>query len=265
MRRYIFAWLASNCILPIYLSYYSSTPTAYADNPTASSDDFLVIEDFSDTSLDSLPKGWNWRRKDDDKPKLYTVQASNGKHYLAAQDTGHSVVLIKQVHWDPQKYPIMTWCWRADELPPGGDERYTETNDSAAGVYVIFSHNFLGIPRQIKYVWSTTLAQGTIDRRKGIARPWFVVLESGPEKLGQWIFAAVDLESDHKRVIDDELPEKTIGIAVLTDANSTRAHARAAYADFRVWPRKAQGSIPNYCATLAGTDTITHPTPHSPH
>ena len=143
---------------------------------------YIVIEDFATTPLDSLPRGWRWRGKDDDKPKLYAVREANGHRYLAAQDTGHSVVLMKRFHWDPRQYPIMTWCWRADALPPGGDERYTETNDSAAGVHVIFSHNWLGIPRQIKYVWSTTLAPGTVSRRKGIARPWFVVLESGPEE-----------------------------------------------------------------------------------
>lgn len=212
---------------------------------------YLVLEDFATTPLDSLPRGWRWRGKDDDKPKLYAVHEVHGRRYLAAQDTGHSVVLMKRVHWDPRQYPIMTWCWRADALPPGGDERYTETNDSAAGVHVIFSKNFLGIPRQIKYVWSTTLPRGTVDRRKGIARPWFVVLESGPEKLGQWLQAQVDLARDHERVLSSKLPKKTIGIALLTDANSTRAHAAAAYADFRVWPRAALPHIPNYCASLA--------------
>ena len=44
--------------------------------------------------------------------------------------------------------------------------------------------------------------------------------------------------------------EKTIGIALLTDANSTRGYAAAAYADFRVWPRAALAHIPNYCAGL---------------
>ena len=114
-----------------------------------------------------------------------------------------------------------------------------------------FRTTFLGIPRQIKYVWSTTLAPGTIARRKGITRPWFVVLESGPEKLGQWLQEQVDLARDHESVLSSKLPKKTIGIALLTDANSTRGRAAAAYADFRVWPRTALTHIPNYCAGLA--------------
>ena len=248
MRRHILACLAGYCVLSLY------TTAPAQDAPSAGEHEvppYIVIEDFASTPLDSLPRDWRWRGKDDDKPKLYTVHEINGRRYLAAQDTGHSVVLMKRFHWDPRQYPIMTWCWRADALPPGGDERYTETNDSAAGVHVIFSRNLLGIPRQIKYVWSTTLAPGTVSRRKGIARPWFVVLQSGSEKQGQWLQEWVDLEKDHERILSSDLPKKTIGIALLTDANSTQGYAAAAYADFRVWPRAALAHIPNYCANLA--------------
>ena len=248
MRRHILAGLAGCCVLSLYTASAQDAPP---DGGEHEAPPYLVIEDFATTPLDSLPRDWRWRGKDDDKPKLYAVREANGHRYLAAQDTGHSVVLMKRFHWDPRQYPIMTWCWRADALPPGGDERYTETNDSAAGVHVIFSRNWIGIPRQIKYVWSTTLAPGTVSRRKGIARPWFVVLQSGPEKLGQWLQEWVDLEKDHERILSSKLPKKTIGIALLTDANSTRGYAAAAYADFRVWPRVALAHIPNYCAGLA--------------
>lgn len=250
MRRHILACLAGYCVLSIYQTDLTSTAFA-GDNPF-DIDDYVVIEDFATSTLDSLPSGWSWRGKDNDKPKLYAVRETNGQRYLAAQDTGLSVALFKRANWNPQHYPIMTWCWRANDLPPGADERYTETNDSAAGVYVMVSKTFLlGIPRMIKYAWSTTLAKGTIGRRKGIGRPWVIVLESGPEKLGQWVFEEIDLARDHKLTFKRDLPNKIIAIAVLTDANHTRSYAEAAYADFRAWPKAALGHIPNYCASLA--------------
>jgi hypothetical protein len=250
MRRHILACLAGYCVLSIYQT--NLTSTAFAADTPFDIDDYVVIEDFATSTLDSLPSGWSWRGKDNDKPKLYAVRATNGQRYLAAQDTGLSVALFKRANWNPQHYPIMTWCWRANDLPPGADERYTETNDSAAGVYVMVSKTFLlGIPRMIKYAWSTTLAKGTIGRRKGIGRPWVIVLESGPEKLGQWVFEEIDLARDHKLTFKRDLPNKIIAIAVLTDANQTRSYAEAAYADFRAWPKAALGHIPNYCASLA--------------
>lgn len=226
--------------------------TALVEDSLTTFEDFIVVEDFSDSQLDSLPRRWGWRDKDDAKQKSYLVKETNGYKYLAAEDFGSSVVLLKQAQWDPRDYPIMTWCWRARALPPQGDERYTPTNDSAAGLYVIFSRNFLGIPRQIKYLWSTTLPIGTVDRREGIARPWFVVKESGEEEIGVWLQEMVDLQKDSERILDRDLPKYMLGIGILTDANSTHSHAAADYADFRVWPRAAltRRQIPNYCECL---------------
>ena len=219
--------------------------------------EYIVLEDFSSTPAGSLPEGWGWRSKDRKKPKLYEVR-SEGKHaYLAAQDSGASVILLKSSHWNPREFPIVTWCWRAEVLPPGGDERFGHTNDSAAGVYVVFSQNWIGVPKQIKYVWSTTLPVGTVGRRDKWGRPYFFVLESGTENLGKWIFEEVDAYENFRRVYGGKPKSRTIGLAILTDANSTDSHAAAAYADIRVWSRKARdaGLIEDYCGCLREQST----------
>ena len=124
---------------------------------------------------------------------LYRVEG-RPRRYMAARDSSHSVIVGKFVHWNPRQYPIMTWCWRAAALPLGGNEFLDDANDSAAGLYVIFSKNWLGVPKQLKYVWSTTLPEGTVGRRDKIFRPWFFVVESGATNLGKWTFEVVDLE-----------------------------------------------------------------------
>ncbi len=212
--------------------------------------DYIVLEDFSTTPPRQLPRDWGWHPKDEKKPKLYHVEIENGRSYLAAQDTGHTVILLKYSHWNPRKYPIMTWCWRANALPPGGNERLNHANDSAAGLYVIFSANWLGVFKQIKYVWSSTLPEGTVDRRKKIFRPWFFVVESGEKNLGKWTFEQADIYKAHKRVFGGSKPKKrTIGLGLLTDANNTNSYAEAFYADIRVWTREAQkkGLIVDHC------------------
>lgn len=218
--------------------------------------EYVSLEDFSTTAPGEFPTGWGWwRSKDDDKVKLYEVQVTGDRHYLAAQDTGSSVILLKYVHWNPREYPILTWCWRATSLPPGGNERVNHLNDSAAGVYAMFSKNWLGIPQQIKYVWSTTLPVGTVDRRKKFARPYFFVVESGTDQLGRWTFEQVDLHENFTRVYGGKPNRRSLGIGVLTDGNNTDAHVAADYADLRVWTREAQASdrIPDYCECLEET------------
>jgi hypothetical protein len=215
--------------------------------------DFIVLDDFSATWDGTTPMDWGaWRKKDKKKPLLYRIEGNGDRRYMAAQDSGYSVILGKFIHWNPREYPIMTWCWRADALPPGGNEFLNHANDSAAGLYVTFSQNWLGVPKQLKYVWSTTLPEGTVGRRKKIFRPWFYVLESGEANLGKWTFETVDLEKHHRDKLGGRPADRTLALGLLTDANSTSSYAEAYYADLRVWKRKAlqSGRITNYCGGL---------------
>ena len=143
----------------------------------------------------------------------------------------------------------MTWCWRADVLP-GGNEFLNRANDSAAGLYVIFSQNWLHVPKQLKYVWSSTLPEGTIGRRDKFLGLGFV-MENGDANRGKWTFEQVDLE-DHKLKLGGPPANRTIGLGLLTDANSTRSYAEAYYANLRVWKRDAliKRQIFDDCATL---------------
>ncbi|MCC7263802.1 MAG: DUF3047 domain-containing protein [Candidatus Latescibacteria bacterium] len=219
--------------------------------------DYLILEDFSSTPVGQLPQGWKWRDKDAEKPKPYQVEGNAGRRYLAARDTGSSVILGKDIAWDLHTYPILTWCWRVNALPPGGDERFDSTNDSAAGLYMIYTTTWLAVPRQIKYVWSSTLEEGSSGRRNKVARPFFVVVESGDRNLGHWAFEQVDLVADYRRFYEKNPPERSMGLAVLTDANSTRSYAEAFYAELRVWTREAQerGLIEDYCSCYADQGT----------
>ncbi len=214
--------------------------------------EYVVLEDFAATWDGSQPMEWGpWKKKDRLKPVLYRVEGRS-RRYMAARDSSHSVILGKFVHWNPRQYPIMTWCWRAAALPQGGNEFLDDANDSAAGLYVIFSKNWLGVPKQLKYVWSTSLPEGTVGRRDKIFRPWFFVVESGATNLDKWTFEVVDLEKHHREKLGGRPAKRTIGLGLLTDANSTRSYAEAYYADLRVWTREAfdGGRVVNHCGGL---------------
>lgn len=73
----------------------------------------------------------------------------------------------------------------------------------------------------------------------------------------------IDIERDYQRTFTGELPdiERTMAIGALTDANQTRSLSRAAYADFRAWPRAVLDQIPDYFAILSGSQ-ITALSPH---
>ncbi len=201
-------------------------------------DNRVIIEDFELTPPGHFPNGWHWLPRDNNKKKLYTVVEENGNRYLKARDRGASVIIGKRFRWNVYEYPYLSWRWRVHALPPGGDVRYTKTNDSAAGVYVTFSRNFLGIPKSIKYVWSTTLPVGTTTRRKGIGRPWVIVARSGKPDRNGWYTEIFNVLEAYRKIFGEDPPRDALAIGVLTDANSTRSYAEADYDDFILY-RKA--------------------------
>ena len=133
--------------------------------------EYILLEDFSLSDPGELPMGWGWRDRDDDAAKPYQVRRDDRGSFLEARVTDASVLIGRLAQWDPRQFPILTWCWRADVLPAGGDERFGATNDSAAGLYVFFSQTWLGAPRHVKYVWSTTLPPAPWGAATGSSAP----------------------------------------------------------------------------------------------
>ncbi len=199
----------------------------------------ITIEAFDDAAPGGFPLTWKaWRGDDDLARSLYTIREEKGNRYLHAADDGSSIIILKQVsEWDANRYPVLSWRWRATVLPEGGDERIRTKNDSSVAVYVVLDQNFIGVPKTLKYVWSTTAPVGTYYRREGIGRPHVIVLESGKEKLGQWVEESVDVHADYVRIFGKKPPSKAVGIGILTDGNATGTDSKGDYDDFVVHRR----------------------------
>lgn len=148
--------------------------------------DYLILEDFESSPVGELPEGWGWRDGDANKDKPYRVRQEGGNRYLEATDEGQSVILGREVRWDLNEYPYISFRLRVHRIPEGGDERIDERVDSAAGVYITIKKVAFGrIPESVKYVWSSTLPVGAATRREGLGRPWQVVVGSGKDGLGE--------------------------------------------------------------------------------
>jgi hypothetical protein len=227
---------------PSITDLFAALNPAYAQAADlAPANDFrIVIDDFDRVPPGSFPEGWSaWRGDDRYARKLYWVHEENGNRFLRAEDDGTSIIIRKELKsWNPREYPVLTWRWRARALPKGGDERIGEKNDSAAAVYVVLDQNFFGVPKTLKYVWSTTLPVGLRHRRDGIGRPTVIVLESGPEKQGQWITESVNVYEDFVATFGKPPPNRAVGLGVLTDSNATKSPSQGDYDDFSIHRHK---------------------------
>jgi len=183
----------------------------------------LRVEDFSSFQEGSFPEGW--KSRGGDERDVYRVK---GEHeaYLEANAVNSAVAIAKEFAYELSEYPFLKWEWRAVKLPQGGDERFKETGDSAAAIYVIFR----GIlrPNTIKYVWSASLPLGTTTQSPYNSKTKIVVLQNQHSPLGQWIAETVDVCADYKRLFGKE-PEQVQAIGLMSDSDNTGSTAIAHY------------------------------------
>jgi len=198
------------------------------------SGDALTLDDFDGEAAACFPTGWKSRSDGASAARVYQIVRENGGQYLHAVAQADSVQIGLPVTFRLHDYPLLSWRWRVAELPTGGDERAAATNDSAAGVYIVFKGGLGGLlPRALKYVWSSAEPAGTALPSPLYPNARIIVLESGAAERGTWKTETVNVADDYRRLFQSEPPEPQ-GIALLTDADNTRSRAVADYDDFRV-------------------------------
>ena len=184
-----------------------------------------IVIDFDEKDVGKFPSGW--KAKEDEGRSVYIVQKDTTGVFLHADSKGNSHTIGYELSLDLADYPYLEFCWRAKVLPPGGDEREKKTNDSVLGVYVIFEGGI--IPRSVKYIWSTTLPVGTVTHSPYSKRTQMVVIESGREKIGEWIVERVDVLKDYKRLFGKKKVPPVKGVGILTDSDNTSSCAVGDY------------------------------------
>ncbi len=212
----------------------------------------IVIEDFNKTG-DVFFREWKNMDSSESPWQEYYLLTENGKKFLRGsteRDTSLSIQIGKILNnsWSIFNYPVLSWEWRVHTVPENADESRTSTNDSAAGIYVLFQRKkvpFLGVKYQpvnwIKYVWSSTLPVGTVIPRKKVQSGIilydgrYVVVASGKENLGKWMSFRRDVVADYTRFFGARPSANPVMIALLTDSNKSRTKAITDYAAILAW------------------------------
>lgn len=207
----------------------------------------LVIDDFEDESVGSLPSGWYNR---DGKREVthpaesrlfhYSVQEEDGNKFLHYEhtDARHlNFPLAKRNGLNIFETPVLSWKWRIHKLPEGANEDNNNLNDTAASIYVVFDMGrvalFKKVPKSIRYTWSSTLEEGTMTS-KLFGNQKIVVVESGEDEKGEWITLERNIVEDYRRFFGDDPPKKPLAILLLSDGDSTGSMAIADYDEIKL-------------------------------
>jgi hypothetical protein len=203
---------------------------ARAAQPAASTD-CLVLDDFSRARVGEFPPGWEVRK--DDGKAVYRVREEGRRRFLQAVSKGLGIQAGRETEqWNLATHPVLAWSWRPREFPRGGDERESDTNDSALAVYMAVPHSKIRGPRAVKYIWSEKVPAGTrLSSNGGLTQ--VRVLRSGRPAKDVWVEERVNAREEWKAAFKESDTPRPGGIAVLTDADDTRSTAAGDYANFR--------------------------------
>lgn len=209
------------------------------------SPDLREVDTFTASGKTGTLEGW--ASADAAFKDLYTIGMEDSNYYLKARMKGNGSIIAKEMNYDLREFPVISWKWRVFKLPSGGDERYKNSGDSVAGIYLIFPStlrpeslkNRWGIklpipdtlkPECIKYVWSTSLPAGTVTESPYSSKTKVVVLQNGTATLNQWMTEEVNAYEDYKRLFNKE-PHAVRAVGILSDADDTASEAMADYDD----------------------------------
>lgn len=169
-----------------------------------------------------------WELKEFSGRAQLEVVRDEGRPVLRLGSERTSFALYRDVIVDIKEFPWLGWQWKVTKLPAGGDIRTRATDDQAAQVYVIFprwpfpriSSDVLG------YIWDTEAPVGLRVTSSQATNVKLVVLQSGSERLGQWVREERNVHRDYVELFGRDPPN--VGkVAIMIDANDTVSEAEA--------------------------------------
>jgi hypothetical protein len=163
-------------------------------------------------------------------PPEYRISVADGEKVLELKSRRSSFGFQRKVRVELASRPILSWRWKADLLPTGGDFRSAGTDDQAAQLYIAFSAT-----RAIGYVWDSSAPAGTAS--DCVLPPPFmkvriIALRSGPAEAGRWALERRDLRRDYEALFGEVMPEtREVGLRIWINSQHTGTAAASAFAD----------------------------------
>lgn len=236
MSRFVSLFLAS------FILVLPSQAQAPCEDVSASVECEL-LDDFESYSPGDPPFKWRTTRNDNLIPVTaeqamspahnFYVREEDGNQFVQGFTRGKSIRLVLSrettLRWTVEDTPYLRWRWRAQTLPEGANEKNSDTNDTGGAVYVTFDRNWLGLPRSIKYTYSSALEPGTTVDYGNLKV--LVVASKVEQGTGHWISHERNVVEDYQRLFGKS-PDKTpLALMLWSDSNTMNATARVDFDD----------------------------------
>ena len=177
----------------------------------------------------NLPHINEWEQKVLASKTRYDVVSIDGKPYLKATSKSSASGLIRHIDIDLKKTPYLKWTWKVDNILKDVDETQKSGDDYAARVYVVISGGlFFWNTRAISYNWTSSEPEGSTWPNAFTDNAVMVSVQSGAEKVGEWVSEKRNVAEDIKNLLGIEATEIN-AVAIMTDTDNSGQSAIAYY------------------------------------
>jgi len=203
-------------------------PSATVIPLTERKDIILVSKFHQGMNDDDVPEGWDL---DDKKEPIDISLIKEGEQFAVCFKSKASAFgIYNEEDFDIKDYPILNWEWKVTKLPDGGNFLEEDKDDQAAQVYVSFgSLSFFNKPfvKAVGYYWSSTLPVGTEGECPTWSKSRAIVIETGEEKLGEWITEKRNVYKDYEKLFEDDDPSDVSALRLYTNSQHTETGTEA--------------------------------------
>ena len=212
----------------------------------------LDVGKFSDAKAGgAFPDSWEPLTFDKiEKHTEYALVEDGGAVVVKAVSRGSASGLVRKVDIDPLEYPVVEWRWKVRNVLEKGDVTRKDGDDYPARLYITFkfdpgkvgfferaTYEAIRLTRgeyppmgAINYIWESKSPVGTLAPNPYTDRVMMIVLESGAEKVGQWVSESRNLVEDYRKAFGAD-PPRISGVAVMTDTDNTGESTVAWFGD----------------------------------
>ncbi len=182
------------------------------------------------------------------QPTHYSYARVDEKHTVMANASSSASMLRQSLRVEPAELQDIVFSWKVKQLVPGADLARREAHDSPVRVVLAFDGDrsefsaknamlselalaLTGEPlpyATLMYVWCNECAKETLYTSPRTDRIREIVLETGPERLGQWLNYQRDIRADYVTAYG-QAPGALVGVGIMTDTDNTRQSAVAWY------------------------------------
>lgn len=191
-------------------------------------------------------------------PTKYELVELDGAVVLASESEDGGSGLYRKIRIDLKRHPVIEWRWRIPPAQEGdsplqvasraspmlrlslafhGDTAKLDFDDRARlRLARVLTVN--GLPyASLLYVWKMGEPAGTVVHSPHTDRVRMIVVESGAQRIGEWVEVRRNVLEDYRRAFGEE-PGDVVAVGLMTDPGDDGSRRRGYYGDitFRSTP-----------------------------